>query len=147
MILHVRILAPTGEVVRDLSVSAFPARRGRDPASEIPMDASRFPTVSALHACIDLTPDGPVLLHQSRKNETVLNDRALTAPAMLKPGDRIRLGNFGPTVEVVGIEVRADWVENDVASTLASSPAQVAALRASVTVLPSVAVGASRVSR
>src|SRR5262245_14073575 len=145
MILHVRILAPNGEVVRDLSVSAFPARLGRDPASEIPIDASRFPTVSALHARIDLTPDGPVLLHQSRKNETVLNDRALTAPAMLKPGDRIRLGNFGPTVEVVGIEVRADWGENDIASTLAASPAEMAALRRSVNGLPPVPVGAGGV--
>src|SRR5262245_66229247 len=131
MILHVRILAPNGEVVRDLSVSAFPARLGRDPASEIPIDASRFPTVSALHARIDLTPDGPVLLHQSRKNETVLNDRALTAPAMLKPGDRIRLGNFGPTVEVVGSAGRGDWGADHIAPPHAGSAAGRAALRRS----------------
>jgi ABC transport system ATP-binding/permease protein len=145
MILHVRILAPSGEVVRDLAVSAFPARLGRDPASEIPFDEARFPTVSALHARIDLTPDGPVLIHQSRKNETLLNDRALREPAVLKPGDRIRLGNIGPRVEVVGIEVRADRGENDIAATLATTPAEMAALRRSVTGLPPVPVGAGGV--
>jgi ABC transport system ATP-binding/permease protein len=141
MTLHVRILAPSGEVVRDLSVAHFPARLGRDPASEVAIDDTRFPMVSALHARIDLTPHGPVLIHQSRKNQTLLNDRPLDHPAVLKPGDRIGLGHTGPTVEVVAIEVRADRPDHDFEATIAPTPIEMAALRRAVTVLPPVPVG------
>jgi hypothetical protein len=104
MILHVRLVGPGGEIVREAAVSAFPARIGRDPTAEVPIGDHEFPVVSGLHAEIDCTPAGLVLMARSPKNLTLHNDRPVNGPVVLVAGDRVRLGATGPTVQVVMIE-------------------------------------------
>jgi pSer/pThr/pTyr-binding forkhead associated (FHA) protein len=104
MTVHVRLVGPAGEAIREVTVSAFPARIGRDPAAEVSIGDHEFPVVSGLHAEIDHTPAGLVLTPRSPKNLTLLNDRPVDGPVALAPGDRVRLGATGPTVLVVAIE-------------------------------------------
>jgi pSer/pThr/pTyr-binding forkhead associated (FHA) protein len=104
MILHARLAAPDGSPIGEFVVSTFPARVGRDPGAEIAIDDHRFPVVSGLHAEITRGPAGLVLTSRSPKNLTLLNDRPVGDPLALRPGDRIRLGVTGPTVEIVRIE-------------------------------------------
>ena len=108
MILHARLVAPSGETVREFAVSAFPARIGRDPGAELAIDDHQFPVVSGLHAEIDRAPGGLVLAGRSPKNLTLHNDRPVAGPVPLRAGDRIRLGVTGPTVEIVRIDPAAD---------------------------------------
>ena len=104
MTLRVRLVAPTGEAVREVRVSRFPARIGRDPAAEVAVGDHEFPVVSGLHAEIDRTAGGFVLAARSPKNRTLHNDRPVDGPVELRPGDRVRLGVTGPTLLVVAIE-------------------------------------------
>lgn len=48
--------------------------------------------VSSQHACIDLTPDGPILRDLDSRNGVTLNGARLGAAARLAPGDRFRVG-------------------------------------------------------
>ena len=104
MTLRVRLVAPTGEAVREFTVSTFPARIGRDTTAAISVDEQRFPVVSGLHAEIDRTPAGLVLTAKSLKNRTLHNDRPVDGPVLIQAGDRIRLGVTGPTVLILAIE-------------------------------------------
>jgi pSer/pThr/pTyr-binding forkhead associated (FHA) protein len=104
MTLHARLVSPSGEVVAEFAVPAFPARIGRDRAAEIAIDDHRFPVVSGLHAEIDRAPGGLLLTAKSPKNLTLHNDRPVTGPVPLRAGDRIRLGVTGPAVEIIRIE-------------------------------------------
>jgi pSer/pThr/pTyr-binding forkhead associated (FHA) protein len=104
MRLVARLMAPSGEALREVSVTAFPARIGRDPRAEVAVGDHEFPVVSGLHALIDRTPDGLVLTALSPKNLTLHNNRPVGEPVVLRAGDRVRLGATGPTVLVVAIE-------------------------------------------
>ena len=107
MTLRVRLVAPSGEVVAEFAVAKFPARLGRDPAGEVPIDETKFPMVSWLHAELDVTSVGPIVTPKSQKNRTLLNDTPLDAPAQVRAGDRVRLGLSGPTIQVVAVEAPA----------------------------------------
>ena len=108
MRLVARLLAPTGEALREVTVTAFPARIGRDPAAEVAVGDHEFPVVSGLHAQVDRTAAELVLTAHSPKNLTLHNDRPIHGPVVLRVGDRVRLGATGPTVLVVAIEADLD---------------------------------------
>ena len=88
-----KILAVAGEVIR----------LGRDTACEVPIDPIAFPKVSGVHARIESTPRGFVLVHLSQSNKTLLNDTPVETSSLVKPGDWIRLGFTGPTIEILEI--------------------------------------------
>jgi hypothetical protein len=72
-------------------------RIGRDPSGEVALNTAG---VSWEHARIDLTPGGADLSDLGSTNGTYLNGRRLTARTALQPGDQIRLGQQGPTLQV-----------------------------------------------
>ncbi len=76
-------------------------RIGRDPGCELPVDGSKYPKVSGLHAELQLVGALLRLTPRSRSNQTLLNNVAISGPALLKAGDRFRLGFTGPEIEVV----------------------------------------------
>src|SRR4051812_15513949 len=78
-------------------------RLGRDPDCEVAMDPLAFPTVSGVHARIEATSAGFVLVHLSRNNRTLLNDVPVEGSAAVQPGDRVRLGFTGPTIEILAM--------------------------------------------
>ena len=45
--------------------------------------------------------NGFQLVHSSRSNKTLLNDVPVEGAAPLRPGDRVRLGATGPTIEIL----------------------------------------------
>jgi ABC-type multidrug transport system ATPase subunit len=98
--MRLRIIAPDGSTSEQV-VSAHVVRLGRDPASEVQFDTETFPMVSGRHARIDQTANGYVLSHLSQSNKTLLNDQPVETPVRVKPGDCIRLGLTGPTVEIL----------------------------------------------
>src|SRR2546423_872924 len=104
MTLHVRVVSPDGGTLRDLTITAFPARIGRDAAAEIPIADDSFLMVSAKHAELHLGPSGVLLTPRSQKNLTLLNGLPVGKPTPVRPGDRIGLGTTGPTVVVVSVE-------------------------------------------
>src|SRR5579871_35308 len=97
-------LIHTNGSMSELTVTAWPVRIGRDPACEVAFDKAVYPTVSREHARIERTESGPVLIHRSGRNKTLLNNQPIEDSAPLKVGDRIRLGPSGPTVEIVSVE-------------------------------------------
>lgn len=52
------------------------------------------PALSRKHLCFDPTESGWIVRDCNSRNGTTLNDRPLTAPHELKPGDRIQLGHL-----------------------------------------------------
>ena len=77
---------------------------GRDPRCEIAFDAAAYPMVSGVHARVEPSDGEFVLVHLSRNNKTLLNDELVEGTVPLRPGDRVRMGYTGPTVEFVSIE-------------------------------------------
>jgi pSer/pThr/pTyr-binding forkhead associated (FHA) protein len=103
MTLYARLVAPTGETVREFAVTTFPVRIGRDPAAEIAVNDHQFPVVSGLHAEINRISGSLVLAARSSKNMTLHNDQPVVEPVPLRAGDRVRLGVTGPTVEIIRV--------------------------------------------
>ncbi len=64
-------------------------RIGRSSANELIL---KDPNVSRQHAEIEQRPDGFYLLDAGGKNGTLVNDRRITEPTLLRRGDRIRIG-------------------------------------------------------
>jgi ABC transport system ATP-binding/permease protein len=79
-------------------------RVGRNSACELAFDPAAYPKVSGLHAQIHRTTDGAALMHLSKSNKTLVNEAPIDGMATLRPGDRIRLGYSGPTIEVVSFD-------------------------------------------
>lgn len=77
---------------------------GRNADCEIAIDPVAFPTVSGVHARVDSTAVGFALVPLSKSNRTLLNDVPVERSSPLRPGDRVRLGFTGPTVEFLAIE-------------------------------------------
>lgn len=85
---------------------AGPAVRiGRDPANELAFDEEVHDGVSGSHARIELTPRGAQLTDLGSTNGTFVNDQRIDQPALLKVGDEIRLGESGPRMTLVELEL------------------------------------------
>jgi pSer/pThr/pTyr-binding forkhead associated (FHA) protein len=80
-------------------------RIGRDPAGELALGGEGSATVSWEHARIDLTPRGAYLSDLRSVNGTFVNGRRVTGPAALAPGHEVRLGQSGPVLRVVEIDL------------------------------------------
>jgi hypothetical protein len=74
---------------------------GRHPDCDLVFDSEVYPTVSARHCEIIQDRLGYLLRDRSRHG-TLLNDRPVTGPATLHPGDSIRLGPNGPVLRFLG---------------------------------------------
>jgi serine protease Do len=79
---------------------------GRAPSAAVRFDPRRDAGVGRHHARIEQVPDDPLrfrLVDLESRNGTWLNGARLTGPALLRPGDVIRLGQGGPEVRF-GVE-------------------------------------------
>ena len=84
-------------------------RLGRLPDCEITIDPVAFPMVSGVHARIESLGRGFVLVHLSASNKTFVNDAAVSGSIPIRAGDRVRLGNTGPFIEILAIESSRHW--------------------------------------
>jgi hypothetical protein len=73
--------------------------------SHLVFERNDYPAVAAKH-CEILTDRRGFTLHNRSRTGTLLNDQPLTGPMMLHAGDRIRLGQEGPTVRFLGSRLR-----------------------------------------
>lgn len=91
--MRVRVRVGSSEVeAKTLEASGERLNLGRNPDCEIAIDPVAFPTVSGVHARIEPTSAGFVLVHLSRNNKTLLNDAPVEGSAPIRPGDKVRLG-------------------------------------------------------
>lgn len=127
---RLRLVSPDGQVLGERTLTQFPARVGRDPSGEVPVDEARFPMVSGTHAELSMSAAGLSVAPRSQKNRTLVNDVPIDGPTSLRVGDRIRLGLTGPAIHVLAI-VSATAVTRESGSTLAADAEQLAALRSS----------------
>ena len=79
----------------------------------IPDDTAQ--TVSWQHARVDATADGIVLNDLKSTNGTYLNGRRIEGAERLRIGDRIQLGQTGPTLEVVVLEAHNGFARSPAA--------------------------------
>jgi ABC transport system ATP-binding/permease protein len=93
----------SGEPAKTLDAAGDPIRFGRGEACEVAVDPIVFPKVSGVHARIESTARGFILVPMSRNNKTLLNDAPVEGPSPVKVGDRIRLGFTGPAIEILAI--------------------------------------------
>ena len=105
MHLAYRILLPDGRLL-SREADGSPIRLGRDPSCEIAVGEAECPMVSGLHARIESSNGGFLLVHESRSNKTLLNDAVIDVSRRIQAGDRLKLGYTGPTIEVISIEAR-----------------------------------------
>ena len=80
---------------------------GRDASCDIPLNGLAI--VSGRHACIQLTPDGAFISDQGSKNGTYVNDCRVDGQQMLRRGDHFRLGQTGPELQIVELDLTAAW--------------------------------------
>jgi hypothetical protein len=80
-------------------------RLGRDPRSEVPIEGPTSDAVSWQHARIDLTPTGAYLSDLKSTNGTRLNERRLAETMALQPGDYIQLGQSGPVLKLLELDL------------------------------------------
>jgi ABC transport system ATP-binding/permease protein len=99
---RVRLENPNEES-KTLEVTGESIRLGRDSECEVAVDPVAFPTVSGVHARIEVGPKGFVLVHLSQRNKTLMNDSAVDGSVPVRAGDWIRLGITGPTVAILAI--------------------------------------------
>ncbi len=69
---------------------------GRAPGAGVRMDPEADRGVSARHALLVRSPEGWTVRDLGSRNGTRLNGEPLTSVALLRPGDRIELGDGGP---------------------------------------------------
>lgn len=105
--MRLRIIAPDGRLSEVVVVAAL-VRLGRDPACEVHFDPDACPMVSGRHARLERTANACTLTPLSQTNKTLLNDESVQGTVAIKPGDRIRLGVTGPTIEIVSLQPPAD---------------------------------------
>ncbi len=79
---------------------------GRNADCEVAVDPVAFPTVSGVHARVEPKAQGFVLVHLSLNNKTLLNDVPVEGSAAVRPGDRVRLGFTGPTIELTALGLK-----------------------------------------
>jgi hypothetical protein len=76
-----------GEV---LTVDTAPLTLGRGGQNTVALDGDEF--ASAQHARVEARQDGLWVEDLGSTNGTFVNDQKLAAPAMLQPGDKVRIG-------------------------------------------------------
>ncbi len=103
MRVRVRIDQPGGPS-KTLDVTVDPIRLGCGVQCEVGIDPIVFPNVSRVHARIESTARGFVLVHLSQNNKTLLNDTPVDGATPVRVGDRIRLGFTGPAIEILAIQ-------------------------------------------
>src|SRR6266571_8849107 len=79
------------------------ARLGRSPECEVGLESAGAGVGSAVHAELRHGGGGWRLADLGSRNGTFLNGRRLTAPAVLRAGDLITLGEAGPRLSVVAV--------------------------------------------
>src|SRR6266705_410135 len=79
------------------------ARLGRSPECEVVLESAGAGVVSGVHAELRHGGGGWRLADLASRNGTFLNGRRLTAPAVLRPGDLISLGETGPRLSVAAV--------------------------------------------
>jgi S1-C subfamily serine protease len=84
---------------RTLALSREPILIGRDPEADLRFDAQKDLEVSARHATLTRHGDQWVLRDLGSRNGTFLNGRSVNTPTVVRAGDRITFGRFGPLVE------------------------------------------------
>src|SRR5947209_8190614 len=77
---------------------------GRNPDSALAFDGSEV--VSWDHARLDLTPGKATLRDLGSSNGTFLNDRRVLEPTPVSVGDGIRLGQAGPVLKVLELDLK-----------------------------------------
>ena len=91
--MHVRVrLDQSGAPAKTLDVAGDSIRLGRGADCDVAVDPVVFPKVSGLHALIESTVHGLVLVHLIRNNKSLLNGTPVEGKSPVKVGDRIRLG-------------------------------------------------------
>src|SRR6266700_728872 len=86
-----------------VEVSGDVARLGRSPECEVVLESAGAGVVSGVHAELRHGGGGWRLADLASRNGTFLNGRRLTAPAVLRPGDLISLGETGPRLSVAAV--------------------------------------------
>lgn len=104
MRLEIRILSSEG-IGRTWRVLGPSLRIGRDPTCEIPISGEAEEMVSRHHARIDAEQGQAVLLDLRSTNGTFLNGKRVLGKQPLAVGDRIRLGDPGPVIEILAIDL------------------------------------------
>jgi len=106
MRVRVQLDQPDGQA-KNVDASGESIRLGRDAGCEITVDPISFPKVSGVHARIELSREGFVLVHLSRSNKTFVNDAPIDGRIPVRAGDRVRLGITGPTITILALELAA----------------------------------------
>ena len=122
----------SGRPAQTLDVAGDAVRFGRSANCEVAVDPTVFPKVSGVHARIESTPRGLVLIPMSRSNKTLLNGSAVEGTSPVKAGDRIRLGYTGPVIEILAIQPasqNAPIARQDFGSTVQADSRHMALLR------------------
>jgi pSer/pThr/pTyr-binding forkhead associated (FHA) protein len=121
----------SGVPAKTLDLSSDPIRLGRGAECEVAVDPIVYPKVSALHARIESTAQGFVLVHLSRNNKTLLNNAPIDGASPVKAGDRIRLGFTGPAIEILDIQPTSQdgRISADFGSTVQADARHLALLR------------------
>jgi pSer/pThr/pTyr-binding forkhead associated (FHA) protein len=78
---------------------------GRDPQAELAFPDNAMQQVSWKHARIDLAPDGARLSDLKSTNGTYCNGKRLAQTIVLQVGDQVRLGQTGPVLKVVALDL------------------------------------------
>ncbi len=120
----------TNVEARVLEASGERLTLGRSPDCEVAFDPVIFPAVSGVHARIERTVEGFFLVPLSRNNKTLLNDVPIEVSTSVRPGDKIRLGFTGPTIELLALE-RTSGSSDDFSETAQADTRHLALLRGS----------------
>jgi hypothetical protein len=80
-------------------------RIGRDPASELALEGDTSQLVSWNHARIELSSSGAYLIDLKSTNGTFVNQKRVQDRSPLHQGDLIQLGQTGPTMKVVELDL------------------------------------------
>jgi hypothetical protein len=86
---------------RDYALRGTAFAIGRDPACDLVLDSSLYPTVSARH-CEVVLERGAYVLRDRSRHGTLVNDCPVAQPTPLRSGDWIRLGPGGPLLRFLG---------------------------------------------
>ena len=109
---YLKLTDTSGQQVAESS--GGPLRLGRDPDGSVVVRGDAARVVSVRHAELRLEQGAWLLADLGSKNGTYLNNKRLSAPTSVKPGDVIRLGESGPEYRVAPIaaELNATLAEH-----------------------------------
>src|SRR5438876_6532142 len=80
-------------------------RIGRSPQADLIVNGPTADAVSWEHAEIKLTAFGALLNDLQSTNGTFVNDRKISEQTLVKVGDVIQLGNTGPVLRVLELDL------------------------------------------